>query len=399
MKKIRFKVPRHEVKEWTEVDEILSESARSYEHISVAQLDFESGQIPDFFKKPYVWKSIKINRINFATVQDFANFMKVIAEDLEEAEIEMVAIPTKYAGLVPIVGKIPSVEFRKLQKLKCGSDSLHFHFVCSTLQVLRLNFENKREQPMELLRLNPKLEELHFDYESIRHMFVQRFADNGVNLQLNKLHVRKVLSMHRPEYSISSPNCENFESFLRSQKDCLEELLLEWYEGRLPERNEFYYVQDDDVFVRAMKLVFREMTGLRKLIVADKLQFLNNDFCHSVRNLELTPNNNITELRVRFRNTVQSNATFIKLIRACPKLKHLSAHELNQQLLKACADHLPDLESIFTLSLKVDTLPAEDFKFEKLHVINFYECTVENHPEMSELKLSEKKAAVLRMLT
>lgn len=371
------------------MNNVFKASVRNYEHIAFKVLTIQNSEFPDYIQKPHTWKSIKIGRGGFETVAEYASFMELLAGDLEEVIIEKIAVPYQRQRRA-----VPAVNFPKLFKMKCGSDSLQFEIISPNLKVVDLCHEINRERAIALLRTNSQLEELTINYEGIGDLFLDSPITNGLNLSLKKLHVRR-FEDNTVQLTVGPNNQQNFELFLNTQRASLEEVIVEW-NGQLPADTWVFYL--GDTCIRTLQLIFREMTGIHKLLVSDTKDFLNNDF-YPEGDLQFAPNPNITELRVRFKKTRQANFAVKQLVRACPNLKILSVHEMDQGLLEVCAQHLKSVEAIYTLSFKVDTLTAGNIKFDKLRKINFYECIVKDDPDIGKLKLSVMKSSVLKLLT
>lgn len=312
-------------------------------------------------------------------------------------------------------------------------------------------YVSNQNRILALLKLNPQLEELTMTYEVLDTIFRRSLNELGINLSLKKLIIQRNHGSD-PMDSSSNRNFQvisnlfsilkmffnsnlSFQAFLKTQKDSIEEVVIDWFSGPPPprrsnsewfqerrcrrrrheEREEpvaeprFYinprrrFPDDDfnpvdDIAVKALGIIFQEFTAIKKLIVADKQGFLSESECPSVDALTIVPNSNITELRLRFEKAPMSDMLFEKLVSACPNVKNLFAHEMNQRLLECCARELLNLESIFSLSMKLESLPSDLVKFDKLQRLNFCECIIKNHPEIHALKSMAQKKTVLKMI-
>lgn len=235
-------------------------------------------------------------------------------------------------------------------------------------------------------------------------------------MKLKKLQIQRIFEYYQTE----SASKRNFQAFLKTKTDHLIEVSIDWFSGapqqrcsNNEERNRVdlnfpgevearaqanAFNPNNDIAIKALEIIFQDCKNLRKLIVGDRRRYLTNSVCPSVAALNIVPNPSITELRVRFDKSSFSDSLFEKLMIACPNVKNLFAFEIDQKLLEYCARKLIQIESIFAFSLKVDRLPNELVKLNKLNSINFCECIVNNHPEMSAMKSNEQKQTVLKML-
>lgn len=430
MDKIRVKASANaESQSFSDLDKVLCRSLRKYEHISFINIQADDDTCTDFVKKYTVWKSMKLQTCHFRSIKSKLAFLSMVSEHLEEVEFENIIID-QMGGFVQRQQVVP-VQFPKLLKLKCGNQTADV-VSCSNLKVLDLSMASQN-RIHQLLKTNPGLEEFTTTYEVLDAIFKKELiSEMGINLKLKKL---RLLRHHSTE-PIDSISNRNFQTFLRSQSDTLEEVNIDWFSGRPKRRSTgtdwdwgpsfrrirgeghvravpnnpvlvFHrrrFVDDDfnptdDICVRALTTIFQEFKVIRKLIVSDKQGFLAETSCPSVTVLNLVANLNITELRLRFEKAPLSDVLFEKLVTACPNLKSLFVHEMDQALLECCAKKLKHIESIFALSFKVNCLPSEKVKFKKLQRVTFCECIVKNHPELNDKKLSEQKSAVLQMIT
>lgn len=436
MNKIRLKVvPSNESRSVSELDNVLKSSERSYSHISLSNTQCDNEAYTKFFTKYHVWKSLKLSTCHFDSVDSKARFLTRLCDHLEEMEFENVIIDnTSLYPRNPVVGL--QIPFPKLQKLKCGA--LPADFVCTALKALDLSSPNQNGVHV-LLKSNPELEDLTITFDVLDFIFRQNIIENGIILKLKKFHVHR----HHTSEPMDSTSSRNFQTFLKSQVDCLEEVQIEWYSGRPPARksrddewgemhrlrrrgndnnaegpgpsgqNAAAVVQvfrfrrhrididfnaADDVCLKSLGIIFKDFTKIRKLIISDKHGYLCDTICPSATALLLEPNYNITELRLRFEKAPVSDLVFEKIVTACPNIKSLFVHEMDQKLLEICSRELLQVESIFALSFKVDQLSHEAIKFEHLNRINFCECIVKSRPELGGMKSAELKAIVIKML-
>ena len=290
-----------------------------------------------------------------------------------------------------------------------------------------------------VLETNPGLEELSMTYEVLDVIFKKEIiSELGIKLKLKKL----FLLRHHGTDPMDTTSSRNFQTFLKSQIETLLEINTDWFSGRPKRRSICHdwdagrnvrrlrregprrdlhlhirgavdpeprfvgrrFVDEDfnpaeDICVKTLTTIFQDFKKIQKLIVSDKHGFLSDFSCPSVTVLHLTQNLSITELRLRFEKAPLSDVLFEKLVSACPNLKSLFVHEMDQSLLECCARKLKKVESIFALSFKVKCLPSDNIKFEKLQRVSFCECIVDNCPELNEKKLFEQKLAVLKMIT
>lgn len=179
-----------------------------------------------------------------------------------------------------------------------------------------------------------------------------------------------------------------------SQCRTIEEASIDWYQMR----DGIEIREVDNVCVRALNLIFNVYKRIRKLTVSDDEKFLSRE-CHSVKILQLWPNLNIKELHLLIPNTLTSKLVLETLLAACPNLQHLYLNELDQGILRTCAQKLKHLESISAKSFKLLNLPDQDIHFEKLKKVDFVTCSIKNQPRVNKMKALKKKIVVLDMLT
>lgn len=431
MNKIRVKVPDGRAKTFSDLENVLAKSDRKYDHISLNGLRTEFELCAKFLQKHNEWKSLKLSTCQFSSALKEVACLAALGENLLEIEFDNVVVDSNLFSRRD--QSSPSLVLPKLEKLK--TSSLPFDFICTTLKILEMNISNQ-PRALSLLKSNPNIEELTLTYEGIDSIFQGNFAELGINLKLKKLHIKR---RHSSD-PVSSSSIQKFEAFLMSQSECVEEMSIEWFVGRPPQSRQetdwfpirrarrmggadmirieaedhldrrmargirfvfqASYCSDDDPCIRSLNLIFREFKLLKKLVITDKQGFLSDSFCPSVNALNIVPNQKITELRLRITKAPQSNVLFGKLAEACPNLKNLVVHDMDQALLEICANRLPNIEVIFALSFRVDKLPKEDVKLPNLERINFCECVIKDQPDehFSELKLSEQKSQVLQWL-
>lgn len=429
MDKIRLRVsPNNESRSFYELENVLRGSMRKYEHISLNNAQCDDSGCIQFIKNHNIWKSLKLSTCHFSSVDSKAAFLSLVAPNLEEAEFENVIIDQLSVFNKP-QQPVRTVLFPKLVKLKSGT--LTADFYCTSLKALDLSLPNQN-RIWQLLRLNQQLEDFTMTYEVLDAIFKRDIVELGINLKLKKIHLQR----HHGSDPMDITSNRNFQTFLKSQSETVEELVIDWYSGRPPaarrasSTNDWFssrscrrmrgegndrgarnpqvmrfqrrrFVDDDfnpadDICVKAITMIFQDFKVIRKLIVSDKQGFLSDTSCPSVTVLNLIPNPSITELRLRFEKAPLSDVLFEKLVSACPNVKNLFVHEMDQSLLECCARRLKNIESIFALSFKVDCLPSDKVKFKKLTRVNFCECVVSNHPELNGQKLKDQKAVVLK---
>lgn len=413
---------------FSELTKTLKKSVRNYEHLTLSSAQVDDPKCLKFFENHKILiKSLKLATCHFRSVATQISFLSIVAPNLEELEFENVIVDSV---LFHENNRLPSlsVNFPKLQKLKCGA--LPGNFICTTLKCIDV-YAVQHNRLLPLLKLNPGLEQLTMTYEVLDAAFRRDFTEQGIQLKLKKIHVMKSHSSD-PMDTISN---RNFQSFLITQRDCLEEFVIDWFSGKPPERrvsNDWFeepqfrrrrvlvggenerirlenrgiqrrrvidegFNATEDICVKALQTIFAEFRSIRKLIVADKQGFLSDE-CPTVGALNIVPNPNIVELRLRFERAPLSNALFEKLVSACPNVKRLFVHEMDQHNLECTSREMNQLESIFALSFKVDTLPCESVKFEKLRKLNFCESFIGNHPEIALMKSVKQKQVVMKML-
>lgn len=417
MNKIRLRVRRCESEDLKELDKILLKTKRRYEHITINNIQRDYDSCVSFIQKRNTWSSLKLSTCNFETLPNQISFLSMFS-NLSEIEFDNHVDSYYVRRGDPVL----SVTIPSLQKLKVGT--LNIDFICTGLTSLELTGTHDSCATTLLVR-NPNLEELHLSYESFEAIFAQNFLELNINLRIKRFFLKRLNSS---EY-ISQNSIRNFESFFMSQSDNIEELTLDWFSGipprvrpgssehrsfrvrrnhrddellcieEIPPFERRSFDRNEDACLRTLAIAFSHFRKLNKLVVGDKHAFLTNVQVPSVGALQIEPNHNITELRLRFEKTSHSDALLKKFISACPSVTSLFAHAMDQHLLEFCAAELPNLETLFALSLKVDSLPNESTKFEKLQRLNFCECFIENKPEIRQLKLFDKKNLVLSYLS
>lgn len=430
MDKIRLKVSFNvESQTFQELENLLSFSVRHYEHISVHNTKCDDTGCLQFFKNNRKWKSLKLSLCRFQSVDSQVAFLSLFAPSLEEAEFE-----DQFSAFNLRWNQFPSVVLPKLTKLKTGALTVNVR--CKTLKILDLTMANQ-SCILELLRLNQQaLEDFTFSYEVLEGIFNRDIAELGIHLNLKRIHLQR---HHNPD-PMGATSIRNFQTFLKSQSNTVEEFVIDWFVGRprggrrrtnteyfqlqgphrargqnarndpfmrlqrqrFEERQRFF--NDDhnpmieDICNQAITTVFQDYKVIRKLIVSDRHGFLSGSTCPPITFLNIVPNPCITELRLRFEKAPLTDVLFEKLVTACPNLKQLFVHDMDQSQLECCSRELRNVESIFALSFKVDCLPSEKVKFKNLKRVLFCECVIQNHPELNDKKLFEQKSAVLDLV-
>lgn len=196
MNRIRFKVESQEVHSFTEADEVLNNSVRSYKHLSLYDLKFEKSQFPEYLKGPNRWQSMKLSTCVFGTAHDFAAFISLMKDTLEEADIKDIQIACGETG-----GDSTRLTVPNLRKLKCGNQA---HIICPTLKVFEMQYGIDYARAVTILRSNPFLEELTMLYEGIQGgLFTRRLLDIGVRFHLKKLRLTKAPNSFQSLTSVS----------------------------------------------------------------------------------------------------------------------------------------------------------------------------------------------------
>lgn len=416
MNKIRLRVRKSDIDGLDELEEILCNTKRRYEHLAFTSIQRDHASCEAFIKKRRTWSSLRLSTCSFDSLSNqilFLSYFKNLAEIEFDNHIDSHHLRRG--------DPIPSINIPTLKKLKVGLLTVDFN--CQNLISLEVTGSHDSCATNLLIR-NPGLEELRLSYESLETIFGQPHSPSINSLRIKRLTIKRLNSSEGiPESSII-----NFERFLKSQSNFIEELTLDWFSGipprirpasnrhrnfRLRRNHEDddllfeeippvlrrNFDQAEDACLRTLAIVFSEFFKLNKLVIGDKHSFLTNASVPSVDGLEISPSFSITELRLRFEKTSHSDKLFKKFITACPRVTSLFAHAMDQQLLEFCAEKLPDLETLFALSLKVQSLPDDKSKFEKLQRLNFVECFIESKPEIRELKLFDRKNLVLGFLT
>jgi hypothetical protein len=431
MDKIRLKIfPSSDIRSFSALTETLKRSRRKYEHMTLNGTQVDERRCLQFIEShKHLIKSLKLSTCHFRSVPSKIAFLEIIAPTIEELEFENVIIDSigHYGNYRDDNQQRPfTVNFLKLRKLKCGT--LPGEFICTTLKTLEL-YATNQNRALTMLKLNPGLEELTITYEVLDSIFRRDWVQQGISLKLKKLQILK----HHGSDPMDSTSNRNFQTFLMTQTESLEEVVIDWFSGKPKERrqnNDWFDEPDfrrrrrddregafldvrrvhrhriadniadaaEDICVKALQTIFREFKRIRKVIVADKQGFLSESICPTVGVLNIVPNPNITELRLRFEKAPLSNLLLEKLVSACPNVKSLFVHEMDQRSLECTSREMIHLESLFALSFKVDTLPCDLVKFEKLQKLNFCECVITNHPELTKKKTAEQKPIILQMM-
>lgn len=369
MQRIRLKNPKGLEKPICDVIEILETSERSYQQMTIGNLWFskihEYGRVPSHVNL----KSIKLITCTFDTEVEVVRLLTSFSSDtLEDIEFSKVKV-TK-----PSL-EIPSICVPQLKRFKTDTSDFRVNFTCSALKVLEVinnGYNCDSERILSLMRRNPQIQELTIFRGYLQKLFVRSFENQRIFLNLKKL---KLVYGSFSYLEIK----ENFEAFLMSQRNSLEEIDLE-----------------DLILDTCMDRLLREFRNLRKLVVN-----LNEDYLKKEEELrmplQLPTNLSITELRLRIDGS-KSQMISRKLIIACPNVKRLFTIEMTQPMLEICSVELPNLETIYALSLIVNELPSPSVKFKKLR-IRVYDCKITNKPEISRMKLSEKNAELTKLLS
>lgn len=93
MDKIRLRVsPIHENRSFSELEKVITESVRKYEHISLMNTQCDDQHCLDFMNQYNQWKSLKISTCHFLSLDTKVSFLKILSDSLEEIEFENVII-------------------------------------------------------------------------------------------------------------------------------------------------------------------------------------------------------------------------------------------------------------------------------------------------------------------
>jgi precorrin-6B methylase 2 len=177
----------------------------------------------------------------------------------------------------------------------------------------------------------------------------------------------------------------HFINFLKSQKNSIEELTVDWFLHRNTE---------DQLSIKIVSTAFENFKKIKKLTIADNLECLRSSST-KIDEMNLVENPNVTELYLRCDNKKLAK----KLIEASPNLNKLFVRYLDQELMEFCAQKLIRVNSICALVVQFDTLSNATVQFKHLQRINFISCSVKNHPEIQQMHLNEAKSTILSMIT
>jgi hypothetical protein len=395
---------------------VLDDSSRIYQHLTLHDSHFTGTESPahellECFK---TWKSLKLSNSSIPTLSYLLNMFENMSATLEEIELTYIGVDKQdtYQTLL----SLPHLKRLKFS-LRTG---LAAYINCTKLEVLDMIRESANSATLSqnvkrILTDNKSLADLSLTYDMLELIFNEPF-----NLKLKKLEIKKLV-----DDSISDTVKQNFQDFLLTQKNCLEEATIEWFSGspprnrrRSPSPDDHRFLRgggfiirferhnrepaipnyENDVTVRTLGTIFQEFRAIRKLVICDKRGYVTDSECRSIDAVNLVPNDNITELRLRFDRSAKSDILFKKLIDGCPNLKNLYTRELDQSLLEYCSQNLKHLEFIFTVTLKTSELPSEEIKFPSLKRLNFCECIIGNHPEINSMTSAEQKQTVIKLL-
>lgn len=314
MDKFRLKVDRHEPEAQKELSKILKKTVRNYSHMRISH--FFASCLPEVFKN-FHWKTLTLSEFYFKSASSAVSLLQFCAEDLEEIEFKYVYD----AGLL-----LDSLNYCDLSKLRFhklrvirSNDRLPFQFLCTTLNVLDHPFDYYG-QTLELLKTNPKMEDLRFPHEGLDLIFQQDFSEIGINLKLRNLEIIR----NKNRNVISSKSMKNFEAFMRTQSECLQrayfELLFDKRRVKRTAGGREVVIRNLDACVNALNIIFRDFKNLEVLCVTKS--HLSRTNCPLASELDIVPNANIRKFRFLSCESIPIREISRQLREACTGLKN-----------------------------------------------------------------------------
>lgn len=216
---------------------------------------------------------------------------------------------------------------------------------------------------------NPVLEEL-----ILYSKCLQLIDLSQISLRVRRLSIK----CNSPDPMLAE--ISHFERFLTAQGDAVEELTLDLFFG-----------------ASALEIALSMFPRLTKFVI-NVLSCQTVDH-QSIADLDLPSNRSVTELRVRPMNTALSDRLLKRLVPACPMITSLYVHAMDQSLLEFVAERMPNLKVLFTITLHIKALPSDKSRFARLQQLSFYECYIDNKPEIQALTLFERRNLVLSFLS
>lgn len=335
MGKIRIKTDEHGTTNIRRLKKMLRETTRKYQHLSIRNAyDFH----PDFKVMSFNWKSIQITRLTYSGM--FINFLSNFSDTLQE--LEMFDLNFNTTEIVPVV------EFPQLRVLKINCSRVESYF---GIGIFKSTLSH--------------LTELSISYEAFHDIF-RNDATANMKINLNKLEITRKFENFK--------TLDMVEDFLRTQKNCLEEIKL------------------DSLEKTTLEVLWNEMNVIRKVTIGSR----DVDIATC---LNLHTNETIHELRVQSNDI--GDTIYEMIFNSTPNLRSLIVPKLDQNLLEVASENLKKLEYLHCWNITSD-YPNGNIKFKRLKRIAF--CDFSTHNEVANkmlhgLSFIEQKQRVLKWLT
>jgi hypothetical protein len=356
-----------------ELKTVLNNSSRIYRGLT-----FTNCRLDEFnglnFLFDYEWKSIKLAECQFRDCKNMTKFLENF-KNIEELETK-----NNFRCLFRVDSS--NKEFFCLPKLKSfkGNFLLIKSPALKTFKLTGRHQDHSFQDLSKVLESNSALEDIPITYKDLDRIF--KDSDQiGLQKALKKLHVKD--QSWKKEIGFRSSTL-HFLSFLKSQKDSIEQLTVDWFMHKSTE---------DDLSIKIVSAAFENFGKIQKLTIVDNLECLRSNYT-KIDEMNVLENPNITELYLR----CQNKKLAMKLVEASPNLRKLFVRHLDQELLEFFAQKLKRVVSICALVVQLDTLSNEKVQFENLQRINFISCSVKNHPEIQQMSLNEAKNRILSMI-
>lgn len=335
MGKIRIKTDEHGTSNIRRLKKMLHQTTRKYQHLSIRNAyDFNQ----DFKVMSFNWKSIHLTRLTYSG--KFITFLSNFSETLQEIEMFDLNFNT--------VEEVPVVHFPQLRVLKINCSRVESNFGIGIFKSALSH-----------------LTELSISYEAFHEIFRNQATAN-MKIKLNKLEISRKFENFK--------TLDMVEDFLRTQKNCLEEVKL------------------DSLEKTTLEVLWNEMKVIRKVTIGSR----DVDIAPC---LKLNTNHTIQELRVQSNEV--GDTIYEMIFDATPNLRSLIVPKIDQNLLEVASQNLKKLEYLHCWNITTD-YPNGNIKFKRLKRIAFCDFTTSNEASnkvLQGLSFIEQKQRVLKWLT
>ncbi|CAO1438841.1 unnamed protein product [Diamesa serratosioi] len=332
MAKLKLVIVYNERKpETMEIKEVLINSARKYQHITMYNENSIPVVVPAddlliLTKSGRNWTEVKLKCLNFETNVDMINFFGIFEPTVTKMYLSHINF--KYYNDCIIDFKFPKL---KILKTRLCTSTVQFDMFsdCKTLVDFKMqcgkyaSCENE-DNLRNLLYGNKELKVLTFDCVFFYRIFEEDIS-KGISFQLKELKTTGI----QQKNDLAD---KNFNMFLHTQSQCLEKLNLGTWLGR-----------------QTIRTVFSKLNVLQDLTIC-KYELIGFTVDNNLHDMDLN-------LSIKTLNIGCGKSRILKLlIASCPNTRSLTVGNVNHDLLVFASNHLQYLERV---QIGTEKSPAE----------------------------------------